>query len=232
MPLFAVVPAAGIGARMGGGCAKQYQLLDGLTVIEHAVSALLACSELQSLVVVVAADDTAFAELPVASDPRVTTAIGGNCRAESVRNGLLALEESAGNDSWVLVHDAARPLLEPFVLRTLIDAVRGHEVGGILALPLVDTIKQSAVVDSDAATIEKTLDRNQLWAAQTPQMFRYHLLRSSLSLALSAGEDITDESAAVERLGYQPLLVNGSRRNFKLTQPEDLALAQFYLQRD
>jgi len=171
--------------------------------------------------------------------PAVTVCQGGAQRSESVRNALLALNRRAGKDDWVLVHDAARPCLAAGDLDKLLTQVCAHAVGGILALPVADTLKRAARADGaagsegahavDAPAIEATVDRAALWRASTPQMFRFGLLLTALESALAAKRFPTDESQALEWQGHQPLLVEGSTANIKVTTPADLALAESLL---
>ena len=212
----AVVPAAGGGTRLGAEVPKQYLDLGGETMLHRTIEALLAESRLQSVVVVVSPDDE---RRPVAGrfDARVRfAAVGGTTRADSVAAGIEQLDADA--DDWVLVHDAARPGLSATALARLIDEVGDDAVGGLLALPIADTVKRC----DDEGRVCATVDRERLWAAQTPQMFRVGVLRQALS-----GErlGITDEASAVERLGLRPLLVRGEPTNFKVTLAEDLAMA-------
>lgn len=212
----AVVPAAGGGTRLGAEVPKQYLDLGGETMLHRTIEALLAESRLQSVVVVVSPDDE---RRPVAGrfDARVRfAAVGGTTRADSVAAGIEQLDADA--DDWVLVHDAARPGLSAMALARLIDEVGDDAVGGLLALPIADTVKRC----DDEGRVCATVDRERLWAAQTPQMFRVGVLRQALS-----GErlGITDEASAVERLGLRPLLVRGEPTNFKVTLAEDLAMA-------
>jgi 2-C-methyl-D-erythritol 4-phosphate cytidylyltransferase len=148
---------------------------------------------------------------------------GGDTRAASVLNGLVAIEAEAGEDDWILVHDAARPCLSPALLASMLDALQGDEVGGLLAIPMADTLKRA---DGDQR-VAQTEPRDQLWLAQTPQMFRYGLLKRALQAANGAP---TDEAQAVEALGLKPKLVRGESANLKVTYPQDLLLAQAILQ--
>jgi 2-C-methyl-D-erythritol 4-phosphate cytidylyltransferase len=217
---YALVPCAGIGARAGTAAPKQYALLAGRAVVAHTLAALDAVPRLTATMVVLAPDDAAFeAFVPGFAGPRGWVArCGGATRAASVANGLAVLRERGAREiDWVLVHDAARCLLQPPWVERLIDACLMDEVGGLLALPLADTLK-AAQGDRVAAT----LDRADKWLAQTPQMFRLGLLQRALA---QAGANVTDESSAVEALGLQPRLVPGEMENFKLTWPADFALA-------
>lgn len=215
--LFAVVPAAGGGSRIGAAVPKQYLDLGGEPMLHRSVEALLAEPRIATIVVVLAPDDT---RRPPAGrfDARVHwLPEGGATRAESVRAGLDAL--AAGDSDWVLVHDAARPGLSAKALARLIDTVRDDPVGGLLALPVADTLK---LADSDDRVCS-TLPREALWAAQTPQMFRAGVLRQALAGDLTG---VTDEASGVERLGLAPRLVRGEPPNFKVTLADDLELAR------
>lgn len=216
-----VVPAAGASRRMGAPLPKQYLPLAGRTVIEHALAPLIDCAALAGGVVVLAADDTTWPQLPVCRRPRVKTATGGAERCHSVLNGLAALALEAGDDDWVLVHDAARPCLPAGDLARLIEICAQDEVGGLLAVPLADTIKRAG----DDGRVQATVPRTGLWRGLTPQMFRLGLLRRAIETALAAGEMPTDEASAIERLGLRPRLVEGSAANLKITRPGDLAMA-------
>lgn len=213
----AVVPAAGGGTRLGAAMPKQYLDLGGECMLHRTIDALLAESRIGRIVVVVSPDDE---RRPPDGrfDGRVEFApVGGASRADSVAAGLERLQ--AGDDDWVLEHDAARPGLSLHALARLIDEVGDDPVGGLLALPVADTVKRC---DDDGRACA-TVDRERLWAAQTPQMFRAGLLRQAL-----AGDrlGITDEASAVERLGLRPLLVRGEPANFKVTLAEDLRMAR------
>jgi 2-C-methyl-D-erythritol 4-phosphate cytidylyltransferase/2-C-methyl-D-erythritol 2,4-cyclodiphosphate synthase len=222
---WAVVPAAGGGARFGGGVPKQFAALGSTTVLEAALAPLIAQPEIAAIVLVLAAHDTQGQALVERLQPRVRSAQGGAVRAQSVRNGLAALAASASDDDWVLVHDAARPCLPALDLERLMRELKDDPVGGILAAPIGDTVKQT----SGSGHIERTVDRGGLWRALTPQMFRYGLLRAALDAALGAGLDITDDAAAIERAGFKPRLIAGSASNIKITRPDDLALAEAIL---
>ena len=224
--LFALVPCAGVGARAGTPGPKQYEPLAGQSVVAHSLRALVAVPRLVATLVVLAPGDTEFEHhAPAFAGPQAWVArCGGESRAQSVLNGLDALRQRGVADhDWVLVHDAARCLLQPAWVDRLIDACVDDPVGGLLALPLADTLKQASADGRVAAT----LDRQAKWLAQTPQMFRLGLLRQALA-AGTAG--ITDESSAIEALGRAPRLVPGEADNFKLTWPADFALAQRLLE--
>ncbi len=224
---WAVVPAAGSGTRMAAELPKQYLQLGDRTVIEHTLDALLGCPALSGIVVVVAAGDEHWAGIRNSYRERpVSSADGGAERCHSVLNGLAQLAAQAGPDDWVLVHDAARPCLRPDDVTTLIETLAGATHGGLLGVPVADTMKR---VDADLKVME-TVDRSGLWHALTPQMFRIAELRAALQDAIDNGVLVTDEAAAMERAGYAPRMVQGHRDNIKITLPADLALAEFYLQ--
>lgn len=226
--IWAIIPAAGVGRRMGTDIPKQYLQLNGKTVIEHTISALDKHDDISEIIVVISKQDEHWPDLSITSSKPVSTVSGGKERCDSVLNGLLALEGKASDDDWVLVHDAARPCLQTDDLNKLIDSLLEHRVGGILASPVRDTMKRS----TEGQLIKATVDRDNLWHALTPQMFRFGILKSALVSALNQGLPVTDEASAVELAGYQPLLVEGKMENLKITRPEDLALAAFYLQQD
>ncbi len=226
-PLFAVVPAAGVGARMGAGLPKQYLTLQGRTLAEHTLGRLLAFAPIEAVVVAVAVDDPWWRELPPARHARVATVTGGASRARSVLAGVAAVLERAPA-ARVLVHDMARPLVRLSDIQALIDHPDppGQGDGAILALPVTDTIKQA---DGDTR-IRATLDRTRIWRALTPQLFDARRLHDALRAALHhQPEAITDEASALEAVGARPALIAGHADNIKITVPEDLALARFYL---
>jgi 2-C-methyl-D-erythritol 4-phosphate cytidylyltransferase len=223
---WAVVPAAGTGRRMGANVAKQYLSLLGRPLLGHALESLLASPRIEAVVLVVAADDMRWPEA-VPADAPLLTAIGGAERCHSVLNGLLRLADRAAPDDWVLVHDAARPCLSHEELDALFVALERDPVGGLLAVPVADTLKAA----DDSGRVLRTLPRDSLWRALTPQMFRYGLLRDALAAAIEAGVMVTDEAAAMERAGHRPALVAGRVANLKVTGPEDLALAEAVLRR-
>ncbi len=214
-----VVPAAGIGSRMGASCPKQYLPLAGKFLIEHTLERLLAHPRIERVVVAIAADDDFFSTLPVASHPRLMTTTGGRERADSVLNGLSLVESD-----WVLVHDAARPCITHQDIDRLIHAGLAGD-GAILGSRVRDTMKRSDA----AGFIQKTVDRDQLWHALTPQFFRTRLLRDAIQQGQSQGLPITDEASAMELAGWHPLMVEGRADNLKVTRPEDLALAALFL---
>jgi 2-C-methyl-D-erythritol 4-phosphate cytidylyltransferase len=216
-----IVPAAGTGSRFGGEVPKQYQLLNNKTVVEHTLERLLAVDE-SIIVVAVNTEDSRWQKLEVFNHSRIRTVHGGDERVDSVRLALECLQREAHTDDWVLVHDVARPCVRVADIQKLVDNLKDHKVGGVLATPVSDTVKRVL----NGADIESTEDRMQLWAAQTPQMFRYGLLSWSLKTAVRDHWKPTDESAAVERLGHTPMVVEGSRDNIKITRSEDMAIAE------
>jgi 2-C-methyl-D-erythritol 4-phosphate cytidylyltransferase len=222
---YAVLPAAGIGARMGGEVPKQYLQVAGATLLEHSLRSLLACARLAAVAVVVHPQDGRADSLPTLTDPRVRRVTGGERRADSVLAGLDALAAEADSGAWVLVHDAARPCLRPADVERLMAVAGAGSAGAILAEPIADTVK---LADADGLVV-RTLDRTALWRAQTPQMFRLGQLRAALAAALDRGAMVTDEASAMELAGHRIRLVPGPRRNLKVTLPEDLELAGWYL---
>jgi 2-C-methyl-D-erythritol 4-phosphate cytidylyltransferase len=222
---FVLLPCAGAGQRAGTAQPKQYEPLDGVPLVVHTLRALGAVAALGRGLLVVAPDDTRMAPLlKQYPQPGYDIApVGGATRAASVLAGLQALlAGGAQREDWVLVHDAARCLILPEDVNRLIEACRSDPVGGLLALPLADTLKMAR-----HGRVQGTLDRSDKWLAQTPQMFRCGLLLDAL---LQAGDAVTDEASAVEHLGHAPLLVRGGAHNFKVTYPPDFALAQALLQ--
>ncbi len=218
---FALVPCAGIGQRAGTGGPKQYSPLAGRSVVAHTLAALAAVPRLAGTLVVLAPDDTLF-ERHALDFAGWAARVGGATRAATVAHGLAVLRGKGADDhDWVLVHDAARCLLQPAWVDRLIDACWDDPVGGLLALPLADTLKQEGT-GADVGRVDATVPRTGKWAAQTPQMFRLGLLQRAL---LQAGAAVTDESSAIEALGLAPRLVVGEFENLKVTWPGDFALA-------
>jgi 2-C-methyl-D-erythritol 4-phosphate cytidylyltransferase len=215
-----VIPAAGVGRRMGGELSKQYRRMCGRTILEYAIEPFFRHAEVVELAVVHAIDDEQIRTLRW-NDSRVKFVLGGAERADSVLAGLNAL--NAGDQDWVLVHDAARPCLHRNDLSRLIDELRSDEVGGLLATPVTDTLKRS----DNRYEVLATVPREGLWRALTPQMFRYSMLKRALVSAREQGFRVTDEASAVEALGLRPKLVVGRADNIKVTVPEDIALAEF-----
>jgi 2-C-methyl-D-erythritol 4-phosphate cytidylyltransferase len=223
---WAVVPAAGIGKRMGGDVPKQYLALKGTPVLQHTVARLLSLTVFSGIVVALGAEDEYWASLPCSREPRVMVVPGGAERADSVLSALIGLDEIAAPDDWILVHDAARSCVMPSDVEKLMESLSDDPIGGILAVPVSDTLK---VVDGNR--IEASADRQRIWRALTPQMFRYHMLRRALVEAIRRGDTVTDEAGAIERLGLHPKIVEGRPDNIKITRPEDLPLAEYFLER-
>lgn len=220
----AILPAAGIGSRMQSDCPKQYLVIGQKTIIEYAIQALLSHPTVQHVIVVLHPQDTVFSSLDISQDSRVSATVGGAERYDSVMAGLK--QASLMNARWVLVHDAARPCLHLTDLNALIHEVTNSRQGGILAMPVKDTMKRAV---SGEQSIAHTVERNELWHALTPQMFPLELLCRCMTQALNDGVTLTDEASALEHCGFHPLLVAGRSDNIKVTRPEDLALATFYL---
>ncbi len=226
---YALVPAAGCGARMGGELPKQYRPLAGKPMIHHALQTLCAVARIKQVFVVLSVEDVLWAQYDWSSlgDKLVPLFCGGATRADSVRNALRATAAQVHEQDWVLVHDAARPCLATWHVDALIDGVWADNdcEGGILAVPVADTLKRADATEHIAATVART----DLWQAQTPQMFRHAQLRR----ALESMEDlsaITDEASAMERQGARPRLVMSEMTNLKVTYPLDLHLAEWILQ--
>lgn len=227
---FGLVPAGGAGRRFGGTQPKQYAMLGGRTVLEHSVNALLADKRVEHVFVLVADGDTQAITLFSACERVSCLAFAGEERVNTVLNGLQAMLQSgkAALQDWVLVHDAARPGLAASALAELIDAASAHPVGGLLALPVVDTLKKASQPESGGGGVkspphaEGTVPRTGLWAAQTPQMFRIGNLRDAIEHCLKIGLGLTDDASAIEATGGAPLLVRGHFENMKITMPGDL----------
>lgn len=218
-----IVPAAGVGKRMQANRPKQYLELAGKTVIEQALSRLLQADVFEAIAVAISGEDPYWPELAIAKHEKILTAAGGKERADSVLSALRSINGKASDNDWVLVHDAARPCITASDIHHLIACLIHDEVGGILVLPSHDTLKN--VQDG---RIDGTLDRNHIWRALTPQMFRYGMLKSALEEA-EGNPAITDEASALELKGLKPKIVEGRPDNIKITRPEDLPLAQFYM---
>ena len=220
---FALIPAAGVGARMEAGSPKQYLAIAGKPMLRHALDAFLASPLIAHTYVVVSADDGVIDTVVPAHGVTVLRC-GGATRMDSILNGLHALHGSIAAHDQVLVHDAARPGLTPALIAKLITEVGDHPAGGLLALPVVDTVKRAGPAHVSAQTVP----RDGLWLAQTPQMFSYALLRRALCEAPDP-QAITDDASAVEALGLAPWLVEGHPRNLKVTLPRDIHTAELYL---
>lgn len=217
-----VVPAAGIGKRMGSVLPKQYLPIADKTIIEHTLTNLMAHPKIARIIVVLHPNDQHFSQLALAHSPKIITVIGGDERSDSVLAGLAMVDPK---ERWVLVHDAARPCLHPQDLSALLQLTEQGETGGILAAPVRDTMKRA----DDHQSVLKTESRDNLWHALTPQLFPLALLLSALTDAKKQQVNITDEASAIEYFGGKVKIVEGRASNIKVTQNEDLLLAHFYL---
>jgi 2-C-methyl-D-erythritol 4-phosphate cytidylyltransferase len=232
----ALLPTAGTGSRLGGELPKQFQQLAGKPMACHALEAFKVSPQIQSIWVGVS---PSFIQSPVLQAITNTGAgihvvpTGGPTRQETVRNTLAAmLKAGISEDDWILVHDAARPGITPALIEKLIDSVQASNCGGILAVPLADTLKQAdldSVIARNIPRSEKTIPREHLWQAQTPQMFGLKQLHDALEDAIRLEADVTDEASAIELTGVKPLLIEGGARNFKVTHPADWELMQLLL---
>jgi len=220
-----VIPAAGGGSRMGLPRPKQYLPLRGRTLLEWSLAPFLDTDWIDGVVVVLAKNDSDYARLPIARHPKVVTTVGGAARAESVLAGLevVAARSAPFPDVYVLVHDAARPCVAWSDIEKLCDEA-ADDHGGLLALPVTDTLKKAK-----KGKVAGTVDRAFVWRAQTPQLFRLRLLMQALRECDERSLEVTDEASAMERAGYKPRLVRGRESNIKVTYPEDLRLAEFWL---
>jgi len=227
MSYFALVPAAGSGARMGSGLPKQYLPLAGRPLIFHALAALAAVDEISRVYVVLAPDDDEWQghDWGLLSGRIEVLRCGGVTRAQSVTNGLRAMADQVKAEDWVLVHDAARACITPTQILALLGEVGDDRVGCILAVPLPDTLKRAGSTDPGGVRIVATVPRDGLWQAQTPQMFRHGMLLD----ALQHTPDVTDEASAIEAQGLRPKLVAADASNFKVTWPLDLQMAELIL---
>ncbi len=222
---WAVVPAAGVGKRMAADRPKQYLDIGGKTVLEHTLDRLFDAGVFERVVVALSPEDPYWPALKHAKNQNVIRVAGGKERADSVLSALDYLVSVADENDWVLVHDAARPCLQVRDIHGLIDSTQHDSVGGILAVPMHDTLKQVR-----EARISETVDRSTIWRALTPQMFRLKTLRDALKTALQKGYIVTDEASAIEMHGGRPRIVEACPDNIKITRPEDLPLAGFYLE--
>lgn len=228
--LWAVVPAAGVGRRFGGdpsdaGRPKQYQRLLDRSVAQWTLQRLLSVERIDGCIVALDPEDRYWPQYGIVNS-RIALTTGGAERADTVRLALQSLRDRAEPNDWVLVHDIARPCVRTKDIDNLVNQLWEHDVGGILATPMADTVKRVA----GDGSIQATADRSELWSALTPQMFRYSLLKQAMEQALDRGFQPTDEASAVEQLGRQPLVVEGQRDNIKITRREDLAIAGAILQ--
>lgn len=223
-----IMPAAGVGSRMQADRPKQYLLLDGQFLLDHTLDAFLSHPAFEQLVLVLSSEDTYWPHSRFYADSRIVEAPGGRERCYSVLSGLKAIATQAKADDWVLVHDIARPCIQQADLNKLLGQT--NKDGALLAVPVRDTMKRGKL-QGGATVVEYSVERTQLWHALTPQMFRYQDLYRALERCLADGIEVTDEASAMEHCGYQPLLVEGQADNIKVTRPEDLALAEFFIRR-
>ena len=221
---YAIVPAAGVGSRMQSSIPKQYLNLCDKPLIHHTLTTLLEYPKIVSVVLVLNSQDSFWSSHELKHSKLIQT-VGGKERYDSVLNGLQALKSKAMAQDWVLVHDAVRPCLEPSDIDNLISKLNSHPVGGLLGAVARDTIKRA----NGNQEVTETLERSQIWQAFTPQMFRFEVLKEALELAIQQQEKPTDEASAIESIGLKPMLVQGKRSNIKITNQEDLALAEFYI---
>jgi 2-C-methyl-D-erythritol 4-phosphate cytidylyltransferase len=223
-----VLPAAGAGRRFGSPVPKQYLPLRGRLVIEHSLAVFIEHPLIAGCVVALSPEDEWWQETVYAEHQAVTRVAGGAERSDSVANALTGLADQAADDDWVLVHDAARPCLTAADLDRLLAALKNEPVGALLAVPMHDTVKSAE--EAVGARVACTLPRQQLWCAYTPQAFRLGQLREALSYCRAQGIAITDDASAMEQLGLRPLLIEGRADNIKITRPDDLPLAEFFLE--
>ena len=226
---WAVIPAAGTGARMQTELPKQYLTINGKRVIEYSLETFCLHPQIAGVVVALAAGDELWEVLALAKHRKVRTAPGGKERCHSVLNCLHTLAPVASTEDWVLVHDAARPCINSKDIDRMLDTLREHPVGGLLALPVRDTMKRAMSDQDNGQHVSKTINREGLWHALTPQMFRLGQLTRALAEAIQKGLMVTDESQAMELAGLRPMLVEGRVENIKITRPSDLKLAAWYL---
>ncbi|MBS9783477.1 MAG: 2-C-methyl-D-erythritol 4-phosphate cytidylyltransferase [Pasteurella sp.] len=217
--IIAIIPASGVGSRMNATLPKQYMKLQGKTILEHSLALFLQHEKIQKVIIAVSQADEFYQDLAILKSDKIQIVYGGETRADSVFNAL----KEVSDEAWVLVHDAARPCLKRSDLDKILQISDLN--GAILATPVVDTMKRA----NAQSQIVKTEDRSTLWRALTPQFFNAGLLKKALISAFQNNETITDEASAMELLGYEPQLVEGRSDNLKITRPEDLALAEFYL---
>jgi len=230
LPVWAVVPASGIGSRMRADRPKQYLPLGGRSILEHSLDRLLSHPRIEGLVIALAADDPWWPALGYHSDKPLLLCQGGAERLDSVCAALDRLDRHLQGDALVLVHDAVRPFVSHADLDRLIDQAQSGDQGALLAMPVADTLKRAeAGQHPELQQVEVTVPRERLWQALTPQAFRLSLLKSALERAIAHGQKVTDDASAMELAGYSPRLVAGDRRNIKLTHPEDLLLGEWIL---
>ena len=223
---WAVVPAAGIGRRFSADIPKQFYPLNGQLVAEHTLNRLLSLPMISAIYTPCDISSPHWSSVAAVKSERVQLIAGGDNRAQSVLNALIAIQEFADQDDWVLVHDMARPCVATESISQLIKSLSKHQVGGILAAPVNETLKRV----NDEKLVVETVERSQYWAAQTPQMFRFRLLKNAIQAMLEVGRIPTDEASAIECAGHQPQVIEGRRDNIKITRREDLAVAAAIMQ--
>ncbi|MEE8321399.1 MAG: 2-C-methyl-D-erythritol 4-phosphate cytidylyltransferase [Gammaproteobacteria bacterium] len=222
---WAVIPAAGVGARMDSNIPKQYFCINGKPILEYTLERFCNHSKIDGVVAVIADNDSYWSSLSISGHKKIQIAPGGQERCHSVLNGLRFLSSFAQADDWVLVHDAARPCLRSEDIDHLIEELSSHPVGGVLAVPVRDTMKRAG----NNNEIIETVERSRLWHALTPQMFRLAALTQAIEQQLERGHNVTDEAMAIELSGAMPVLVQGHADNIKVTQMGDVLLAEMYL---
>jgi len=220
-----VIPAAGIGRRMGSDIPKQYISVHGKTVIEHTLDNFISRKEIERICISISEFDSYWQTLPISKNKKMITTTGGNERYESVYNGLCALQDKANDDDWVLVHDAVRPCLKESTIDRLITDINSHDVGGILALPCFETMKRV----NNNQQVEETINREMIWRAQTPQVFKYKKLLLAIEKAINENILITDEAMAMELSNYKPIVIMGDEKNIKITHKTDLKHLEIFL---
>lgn len=221
-----IIPAAGVGSRFGTDTPKQYARINDLTVLEHSVHPFLQIPFINKIVIAIASNDPFAKQLATLNNERIEFTTGGETRAESVLNALNHIEPYCKQDDWVIVHDSVRPCLTNNELESFIALLPTAACGALLAVPVTDTLKN--VQDH---RVQSSLDRRNIWRAQTPQAFPFSILKNAISSAVDDISSITDESSAIERMGHNPLIVKGLESNIKITYPEDLDLARYHLTR-
>ncbi len=221
MRIWAVIPAAGVGKRYSSDIPKQYLSLNGMPVLLHSINKFVKLDEIHEVLVALNPDDEFWQKLNF-SHPKVKTINGGPERCYSVNSALEELSGRAENGDWILVHDAVRPCISDFDLNKIIEIVHDEDVGGLLACPILDTIKKV----KDNLDVLKTIPREGLWSAMTPQIFRYELLKKALNAVLNSARSVTDEAKAIELIGLTPKIIEGDKTNIKITHPSDMVLAE------
>ncbi len=222
-----IVPAAGVGKRMLASCPKQYLTINNTSILAHTVSRLLSHPKISKIVLVLSEYDQYFAESELANHTNILRVSGGKERVDSVLNGLVTVDEKY--NPWVLVHDAARPCVTHQDIDKLISQCLINDCGGLLASPVRDTMKRGGSLMNGINRVQNTVERTQLWHALTPQMYKTSELLSAIMHAQKCNLVITDESSAIEQAGLRSVLIHGSSDNIKVTHPDDLSLAEFYL---